>query len=135
MRRLTLLSAVLLVGVMGVGCSSSSGSSPSISAVHWVLDEPPAGSQLRITGYIGSSSCNSFDRVDVEESDSAVDVQVLVRFNGAEACTADMRMQAITVELENPLGIRELTGCQPIETTPGVVDPEGCLRIEPGMPG
>jgi hypothetical protein len=63
-----------------------------------------------------------------------VDVQVLVRFNGAEACTDDMRMQAITVELENPLGTRELTGCQPIETTPGVVDPEGCLRIEPGMP-
>ncbi len=135
MRRLALIGAALLVGAVTAGCTSSSSSAPapSISAVHWELNEAPTGAQLRITGFIGSSSCNSFDRIEVQESDSAVDVQVLVKFNGNAACTEDMRMQAITVELENPLGIRELTGCQPFEIEPGVVDPEGCRRIVPRM--
>ena len=153
MRRLTLLGAVFLIVAVGVGCSSSSSStgispssstgtsspsstetSPSISAVHWELDEGPTGSQLLITGYIGSSSCDSFDRVEVAESASTVEVEVLVRSNGNEACTADMRMQAITVDLDEPLGERELTGCQPFEIEPGVIDPEGCRRIVPRMP-
>lgn len=137
MRQLTLLSAVFLIGAVGLGCSSSpspSGTSPSISAVHWELNEGPTGSQLLVTGYIGSSSCDSFDRVEVAESTTAVDVQVLVRSNGNEACTADMRMEAITVDLDEPLGGRELTGCQPFEIEPGVIDPEGCRRIVPRMP-
>ena len=137
MRRLILLGAALLVGAMGIGCSSSSsstGTSPSISAVHWELDEVPTGSQLRMIGFIGSSSCDSFDRVEVAESDITVDVQVLVRSNGNEACTADMRLQAITVDLDEPLGRRALTGCQPFEIEPGVIDPEGCRRIVPRMP-
>jgi hypothetical protein len=152
MRRLTLLGAALLVGAVAVGCSSSPSStgaspssststsspastvtSPSISAVHWELNEAPSGAQLRITGYIGSSSCDSFDRVEVAESDSTVEIQVLVRSNGNEACTADMRLQAITVDLDEPLGGRELTGCAPFEIEPGVVDPEGCRRIVPRM--
>jgi len=135
-QRLALLAAAFLAITVTVGCTSSSsptGTSPSISAVHWELNEAPTGAQLRITGYIGSSSCDSFDRIEVQESDSAVDVQVLVKSNGNAGCTADMRMQAITVELDEPLGVRELTGCKPFEIEPGVVDPEGCRRIVPRM--
>jgi len=145
MQRLMLLGAAFLVGAVSIGCSSSpsstgasppssTGTSPSISAVHWELDEAPTGSQLLITGYIGSSSCDSFDRVEVAESASTVEVQVLVRFNGNEACTADMRLQAITVDLDEPLGGRDLTGCQPFEIEPGVIDPEGCHRVVPRLP-
>ena len=134
MRRVTLLAALLL-GTSTLGCSSSStGISPSITAVHWELNAAPSGTELLITGYTGSSSCDSFDRVDVAESDSAVDIQVLVRSNGNAACTSDMRMEAITVGLDAPLGTRELTGCRPFEIEPGVIDPEGCGRIVPRLP-
>lgn len=135
MCKTALLVTGFLIGVVTVGCSSSSSSAPtpSISAVHWELNEAPSGAQLLITGYIGSSSCDSFDRIEVEESGSAVDVQVLVTSNGNAACTADMRMQAITVDLDEPLELRELTGCQPFEIEPGVIDPEGCSRIVPRM--
>lgn len=136
MRRTALLVAGFIIGTVTVGCTSSSSSAPtpSISAVHWELNEAPSGTQLLITGYIGSSSCDSFDRIEVQESGNAVDVQVLVKSNGNAACTADMRMQAITADLDEPLGVRELTGCQPFELEPGVIDPEGCRRIVPRMP-
>ena len=135
MLRTALLVTGFIIGAVTVGCTSSSSSAPtpSISAVHWELNEAPSGAQLRITGYIGSSSCDSFDLIEVQESDSAVDVQVLVKSNGNAGCTADMRMQAITVDLDEPLGVRELTGCAPFEIEPGVVDPEGCRRIVPRM--
>ncbi len=136
MRRTALLVTGFIIGAVTVGCTSSSSSAPtpSISAVHWELNEAPSGTQLLITGYIGSSSCDSFDRIEVQESDSAVDVQVLVKSNGNAACTDDLRMEDITVDLDEPLGVRELTGCQPFELESGVIDPEGCRRIVPRMP-
>lgn len=136
MRKTALLVTGFIIVAVTVGCTSSSSSAPtpSISAVHWELNQAPSGTQLLITGYIGSGSCDSFDRIEVQESGSAVDVQVLVKSNGNAACTDDLRMQTITVDLDEPLGVRELTGCQPFELEPGVIDPEGCRRIVPRMP-
>jgi hypothetical protein len=134
MQPLNRLTMLALLGLALAGCGSDPARSSSVSDHHWALNEIQSDTTVIITGYIGSSSCDSFDEVTVDENDSSVDIRVRVRSNGAEACTADMRMQEFTVELSAPLGIRELIGCMPIEITPGVTDPEGCRRIETRLP-
>ena len=134
MQPLTRLAMVALLGLALASCGSDPARSSSISDRHWVLNEIQSDTTLIITGYIGSSSCDSFDEITVDENDSSVDIRVRVRSNGNQACTADMRMQEFTVELSAPLGTRELTGCMPIEVAPGVTDPEGCRRIETRLP-
>src|SRR3546814_11419812 len=41
----------------------------------WWLGEPPSGAELAVVTYVGSSSCNEFDRVEVSQSDEAVVVE------------------------------------------------------------
>jgi hypothetical protein len=134
MNRVTRLVMVGLIGLVLAGCASSTRPSASVSDHHWVLNELTTDSRLIITGDIGSSSCDSFEEVTVDEDETTVDIRVRVRSNGAEVCTADMRRLELTVDLAAPLGSRELTGCRPVEIAPGVTDPEGCRRIEPRLP-
>src|SRR3546814_18349543 len=44
----------------------------------WWLGEPPSGAELAVVTYVGSSSCNEFDRVEVSQSDEAVVVESYV---------------------------------------------------------
>ncbi len=62
--------------------------------------------------YVGSGSCNDFDRVDVDESTERVLIHAYVTAKGGDTdCTDDYTWQATEVELEEPLGDRSLSGC------------------------
>ena len=110
-----------------VACADD-GPESTIAPVHWVLEEITEPSTLSIVGYIGSSSCSAFERVEVVEGETQVDISVLVRTRNADACTSDLRLRPIEVVLAAPLGERELVGCLPERVPVGVTD-EGCRTI------
>lgn len=76
----------------------------------WWLGSPPSGAGLAIVTYVGSSSCNEFDRIEVSESEDAVVVMSYVSRGGGD-CTADDSYRATPVTLDAPLGKRRLEGC------------------------
>ena len=110
------------------GCSS--GAQRTVEPVHWDLNAIVEPTTLRITGYIGSSSCSAFDSFEVLEDENMVEITVLVSSKQAGACTSDMRLETIDVVLSAPLGQRDLTGCLPFEVPPGVPN-LGCRTIIP----
>jgi hypothetical protein len=110
------------------GCSS--GAQRTVEPVHWDLNAIIEPTTLRITGYIGSSSCSAFDSFEVLEDENTVEITVLASSKQAGACTSDMRLESIDVVLSAPLGQRELTGCLPFEARPGEPD-LGCRTIVP----
>ena len=75
------------------------------------------GATLTIALPIGSSSCNRFDHIDIEERGDAVSISAVVEQRSDRpfetVCTGDLRVEAVTVTLEEPLGVRELLGCAP----------------------
>jgi hypothetical protein len=122
-----------IVGVtMALMCltSCSSENKESVNQVHWDLNAIADPSTLKISGYIGSSSCSTFESFNVVEDINRVEITVMARSSGADACTADMRIKEIDVSLAAPLGERELTGCLPFESQPGESD-LGCRTIVP----
>ena len=110
------------------GCSS--GTQRTVAPVHWDLNAIIEPTTLRISGYIGSSSCSAFDSFEVLEDENMVEITVLAVSKQAGACTSDMRLETIDVVLSAPLGQRDLTGCLPFETRPGEPD-LGCRTIVP----
>jgi hypothetical protein len=72
-----------------------------------------SGRDLHILVWTGSSSCNNLDQVVVDETDDVVNVSATLRVSGDNGCTADLNSEEVTVELESPLGRRELRGCRP----------------------
>ena len=110
------------------GCSS--GAQRTVAPVHWDLNAIIEPTTLRISGYIGSSSCSAFDSFELAEDDERVEITVLVSSKQSGPCTSDMRLESIDVVLSAPLGQRELTGCLPFEALPG--EPNlGCRTIIP----
>jgi hypothetical protein len=61
--------------------------------------------------YVGSSSCSSFDRLDLDETDDDVTITAYVNSTGDQDCTADDTWQSAPVELSTSLGNRNLLGC------------------------
>ena len=110
------------------GCSS--GTQRTVAPVHWDLNAIIEPTTLRISGYIGSSSCSAFDSFEVLEDENTVEITVLAVSKQAGACTSDMRLETIDVVLSTPLGQRDLTGCLPFEAPPGEPD-LGCRTIVP----
>ncbi len=110
------------------GCSSDA--QRTVAPVHWDLNAIIEPTTLRISGYIGSSSCSAFDSFKVVETDDQVEITVLVSSKQSGPCTMDMRIESIDVVLSAPLGQRELTGCLPFESRPGEPD-LGCRTIIP----
>jgi len=91
------------------------------SGTAWRLQESPEGRTLKLVA-LTRGSCNSIDRVVVEETEEAVGVRVYTRHivsssseeggQTVEECTADEReVERTAVELEEPLGDRALAGC------------------------
>lgn len=108
------------------GCSSDA--QRTVAPVHWDLNAIIEPTTLRISGYIGSSSCSAFDSFKVVETDDQVEITVLVSSKQSGPCTMDMRIESINVVLAEPLGERELTGCLPFEARPDEPD-LGCRTI------
>lgn len=90
----------------------------------WWLSEAPSGVEVPVVVYTESSSCNEFDRVEVDESSDEVVITAYVNRVGGPDCTADYNSQPAPVRLASPLGTRTLGGC---------VAPEGGLQA-PDLP-
>lgn len=92
------------LAVMATGCGS-------IERAEWVLTEPADGTTLELAVFAGNRTCLDFDRVEVVSEDAShVEVHGLVEYDGG-GCTDDWDAATVTVELEEPLGDRELVGC------------------------
>ena len=82
---------------------------------YWQLLEAPTGTTLQLDVAVGNS-CDSFERVDVEETEDAVTIRSYSRqtLDGG-GCDDLMLHEQLSVELEEPLGDRDLLGCAPEE--------------------
>lgn len=82
-------------------------------ATRWRLLEP-GSERLVLDVLIGSSSCNRYLRTDVVETGETVEVRAFVEVNAAvEACTGDLQTRLTPVRIAEPIGSRELVGCEP----------------------
>jgi len=103
------------------------------SGTEWRLQEPPEGRVLKVVANV-VSSCNSIDRVVVEESRDEVSVGVYVRAVSplpTRECTADERaIERTTVELQEPLGDRKLVGCdRPVALQLDPATEKDCAKV------
>jgi hypothetical protein len=76
----------------------------------WFLREVD-GSGLTIAVMMGGCDCYRFARVDVVESDEAVELEAWVERLYPEGCFMVSLFQETTVLLDKPLGHRTLAGC------------------------
>lgn len=106
-RRVARAGAVCALGVAVLaGCEAGE---PQRLRVEWVLLAQD-GPDLEVAVFAGGSTCIDVDEVEVDESTEAVEVRAFVqRTRGA--CSEDFGVRPTTVELEEPLGDRELVGC------------------------
>lgn len=79
--------------------------------VGWWLESPPSGTAFVVVVNASGSSCVSHDRVEVHETPDVVTVSAYNRVSRSAQCTADYIEVRQTVELQAPLGSRELRGC------------------------
>ena len=112
MRMHAVAGAIVLVAVVTVG-GACSGGNGTTSSVPWELRSAvdSSTSVIPITVYVGSSSCDRFETAEVDESADAVTITAMIHSSGAEACSGDMRLRPVEVELSSPLGDRALLGC------------------------
>lgn len=121
--------AVLLIAtaVLLAGCSMSQGSaaagppqpSQAMKAIplEWQVDSVE-GSTLTITT-LGGACASVPPSVKVEESQSSVTINVFEE-SSPTPCQAVGSLQTQTVHLEEPLGTRTLSGCDPIHPSASV---------------
>ena len=104
-------------------------------AAAWVVQAPvgPNATFVPVTVFVGSSSCNRIDSVEVDETEGTVSITAKVRRSsgGDGGCTADMSAVAVAVDLNEPLGQRRLDGCG---TPPGYLGGRRDCRL-PITPG
>jgi hypothetical protein len=99
-----------LLAVLGLFAVCSAG---RVGATQWDLRSAPQDETLQLRVWVGSSTCHSYQRVDVEETDERVVVEAIVRSKPARFCTDDLGLKNVDVELARPLGGRTLSGCRP----------------------
>ena len=108
MRR-RLVPAVLLVALLVSGCGGS------VDANDWTMvGMTPDERHVLLTTLFGgvASGCTRWEGWEVEESEERVDVQALVwRKTLPSGCTDEGVTETIEVDLNEPLGTRELVGC------------------------
>lgn len=80
--------------------------------VPWRLSEAPSGDELSLVAEYAGSSCTSFREWRVSESESRVTIEAIVE-RAEGGCTDDLVTEAGVVQLEAPLGQRQLAGCRP----------------------
>jgi hypothetical protein len=108
MVRRTLIFGLLIALIGGCGEDSAVVTSP------WNLAEAASGRTLSLVVRVGSRSCNEFGDIEVTESADSVRLDATVSYGaGIGDCTADDSVAETSVELEDDLGDRRLTGCRP----------------------
>lgn len=112
---------VALTGVVfGAVLLSACGSSQS----EWVLTDDPDGDVLQIEVLIGNG-CWFLNRIDVDENAFTVKISAWVDSRGSD-CDDIQKLEYHEVRLAEPLGTRELLGCDPPGRNelrgPGLVD-------------
>ncbi len=116
---------VALVGP--TGCDGG-GADRREATASWELSAAvdPSATVLPIIVFVGSSTCERFEGVEVAETSDAVTATAIISSpTGDQGCTSDMRTERVEVTLQEPLGARELLGCG---QAPGYPDePRDCL--------
>lgn len=113
MSRVITLPTVGLVAVLGLGSLLlASGFFSGSSRTDWILTREPEGNVLSLQVAIGNS-CASLDRINVHESPRVVNITSYVTIEGSVICDAILNTERREIELAEPLGDRELLGCDP----------------------
>jgi hypothetical protein len=92
----------------------------------WRLAGPVEGNRLELlVVQPGTAACRPFADIDVDESEDAVQIIARVETSSEDDCPATSDTRLVVVELDEPLGDRELTGCEPRNSAagPDVEDP------------
>ena len=77
----------------------------------WVLTEAAQGTGLHVEALIAGTGCTELLRWQVTETDERVEIRPVLRRTDAGSCTDDIGNEAHVVQLQEPLGERDLTGC------------------------
>ncbi|MTV26996.1 hypothetical protein FTX61_16470 [Nitriliruptoraceae bacterium ZYF776] len=120
-RAFVVASVAVLVAVL-VGCGGTEVVDVERS---WWLEAEPDGASLVVRAEVGSSSCDTFDHLEVTESDTTVAIQAHVRSEQGGECTADLGFHTEEVVLDAPLGDRDLIGCDPADAA------RDCREVQP----
>lgn len=118
-RRVPASLVAVALAVVATGCTAE----PDTLRTDWWLAAPPDGAELELHVFIGSSSCNHLEGVEVVESAEQVELVATVRVDDDDVCTSDWRSVDVSVALDSALGDRALLGCRAPEggqTAPGV---------------
>jgi hypothetical protein len=90
------------------------------SPTDWDLAAPVDGSRLELAVLIpGTEACRPYVGVEIREDDDVVRITARVRRSSGDDCPAADDVRQVVVELEAPLGDRELTGCRPRSSAAG----------------
>jgi hypothetical protein len=124
---------------LGIGIAYPSptalpGGSLLVERTDWALTSVPESNTLSITVAVGGS-CDEFDRIATSEDENTVTIHAYIREQSetGAACTAELRVQNETVQLDAPLGNRTLIGCNgyQIPLLAPARSPVDCRRIGP----
>lgn len=100
---------------------------PDGERTNWRLAEAPAGTELHLDVEIGG--CDGFDRFAVLETDTTVTINAYVRNDVRSSCDHGIFVELKVVELEAPVGGRELRGCSPPDAIYGADDSADCSFV------
>lgn len=99
------LLVVLFLGLLGMACVSNE------QRTEWAL-LAAENHELELVVAVGGT-CDSLTGIEVTETETEVAIAAIVRHQRliGEGCATPMFTENVEVDLEAPLGSRELTGC------------------------
>ncbi len=109
------LLAIALAALVTAGCSVVGVGGSTGPNEWWLIGTTPGAEELLIATQFGgvASGCSRWEGWRVEEASEQIRVEALVwRKHAPGGCTDDAAGRTIVVELGEPLGSRELLGCQ-----------------------
>lgn len=130
------VTGIVLLAGCDAGETSMSGEGPEIASERdgtptpWSLVRvvAPEADRFRVEAVVGSSTCSELRDVVVVEDATRVEVAVSSgSIEGLEEgadCSMDSAHEVVEIELDAPLGERELVGCLPLD------DEDWCDRVD-----
>ncbi len=99
----------------------------------WRLRFPPDSRTLHLIVQVGNSKCYPLERIDVNDGAQVVTLHAVEAriADPNAACTLELRSVQVDVSLNDPLGHRQLLGCDPRNVEPTPVD---CTVPEDNFP-
>lgn len=107
------LVCVLAGGVLS-GCTTVAFGGSTAPNDWWLVGATPDAQRLEVSTHFGgvASGCSRWEGWRVDETSEQVRVEALVwRRNGFTGCTDDADGRTLVVDLDEPLGSRQLVGC------------------------